>query len=86
MTKVDLKDAQGVLKALLDKAGAGEDVFIVDGDRTFRVSPSQMPANDSSELVRPGRGSWKGHIHFAPDWDAPMDTESLGLGPDGDLK
>lgn len=55
MTRIDLKDAQGGLKALLDKASAGEVVFIVDGERTYRVSANAQSPEPAHRHRRPGR-------------------------------
>ena len=55
MARIDLKDAQDDLKALLDKAGAGEEVVIVDGERAYRVSPDAPFSEAARRHRRPGR-------------------------------
>ncbi|HWA21198.1 MAG TPA: type II toxin-antitoxin system prevent-host-death family antitoxin [Caulobacterales bacterium] len=86
MTKVTIHAAKTNLSKLIAQAEAGEEVIICRGDEeVVRLAPVR-PSRETTNAVRPGRGSWKGHVHFAPDWDAPLDMESLGLGPDGDFK
>lgn len=70
MVKIDSREAGLQLATLLNHAAAGQDVIILDGDRAFRLSP----ANDAKAAAneRPGFGSWKGRIHIAPDFDAPL--------------
>lgn len=85
MTKVTIHAAKTNLSKLIAKVEAGEEVVICRGDdEVARLVPAKV-ANENGS-VRPGRGSWKGHIRFTPDWDAPVEAEWLGLGPDGDFK
>lgn len=86
MGKVTIHAAKTNLSRLIARVEAGEEIVICRGEKEVaRLTPIQ-PADDSGEAVRPGRGSWKGHIQFTPDWDAPIEAEWLGLGPDGDFK
>jgi prevent-host-death family protein len=86
MTKVTIHAAKTNLSKLIAKVEAGEEVVICRGDKEVARLVAAKPANENADAVRPGRGSWKGHIHFTPDWDAPVEAEWLGLGPDGDFK
>jgi len=86
MTKVTIHVAKTNLSKLIAQVEAGEEVVICRGDQeVVRMIPVK-PANENTGAVRVGRGSWKGHIHFTPDWDVPVEAEWLGLGPDGDFK
>lgn len=86
MTKVTIHAAKTNLSKLIAQVEAGEEVVICRGDvEVARLVPAKL-ANENGDVTRPGRGSWKGHIHFTPDWDVPVETEWLGLGPDGDFK
>lgn len=86
MTKVTIHVAKTNLSKLIAKVEAGEEVIICRGEtEVVRMVPAKA-ANENSGSVRPGRGTWKGHIHFTPEWDAPVEAEWLGLGPDGDFK
>lgn len=86
MTKVTIHVAKTNLSKLIAKVEAGEEVVICRGDKeVVRMVPAK-PANENKDATRPGRGSWKNHIHFTPDWDVPVEAEWLGLGPDGDFK
>lgn len=86
MTKVTIHVAKTNLSKLIAKVEAGEEVVICRGEEEVVRMVPVKPANENIGAVRPGRGSWKGHIHFTPDWNAPVETEWLGLGPDGDFK
>ncbi len=86
MVRVTIHAAKTNLSKLIAQVEAGEEVVICRGDNPvalLRPFPSRTDVD--GELVREGRGSWKGHIHFTPDWDAPIEAEWLGLGPDGDF-
>jgi|CXWL01.1.fsa_nt_gi prevent-host-death family protein len=86
MIKVKIHEAKTNLSKLIAKVEAGEEVVICRGEEEVVRLVVVKPANENTGSVRPGRGSWKGHIHFTPDWDAPVEARWLGLGPDGDFK
>ncbi|MBL8536760.1 MAG: type II toxin-antitoxin system Phd/YefM family antitoxin [Hyphomonadaceae bacterium] len=86
MTKVTIHVAKTNLSKLIAQVEAGEEVIICRGDQEVARMVPAKPANENGDAVRPGRGSWKGHVQFAPDWDAPLEAEWLGLGPDGDFR
>lgn len=86
MTKVTIHAAKTNLSKLIAQVEAGEEVVICRGsEEVVRMIPAKL-ANEHGDSVRPGRGSWKGHVQFKPDWDVPVEAEWLGLGPDGDYK
>ena len=85
MTKVTIHAAKTNLSRLIAQVEAGEEVVICRGDQEVaRLVPMHETGAGSGK--RSGRGSWKGHIQFASDWNAPIDPEWLGLGPDGAFK
>ncbi len=71
MVKIDSHQAALQLAALLNQAGAGQDVIIMDGERAFRLSPANDAKPGAGE--RPGFGSWKGRIEMAPDFNEPLE-------------
>jgi antitoxin (DNA-binding transcriptional repressor) of toxin-antitoxin stability system len=68
MQQVELEEVQTQLSRLIKQALQGEEVVITHADQPIlklvRISPS---------LPRRKRGSAKGQIWIAPDFDAPLD-------------
>jgi hypothetical protein len=81
MTKIDLPEAQADLKALLDKAFAGEAVIIRDGAREVSLQPIDDPSKDTPPIGWRGYGVLKGKIVLLPGWDDPWKPEDFGWGP-----
>jgi antitoxin (DNA-binding transcriptional repressor) of toxin-antitoxin stability system len=75
---VSLEEAQASLAELLDRAAAGEDIFIDQGDRRVRL---EVIHNGERKERRPG--VWKGKVWIAPDFDDPLSEEVL-IGSDLD--
>jgi antitoxin (DNA-binding transcriptional repressor) of toxin-antitoxin stability system len=69
MTQVTVEEAQGQLPDLIKKAGEGEEVLIVEGERPVaRLSPVSPPRREAR------RGSAKHLAHFmSDDFDAPLE-------------
>jgi prevent-host-death family protein len=77
----NIYEAKTNLSELVERAAAGEEIIIAKaGVPKVRLVPVGQPKT----LREPG-GS-EGKIWYAPDWDAPMTEEELGLwyGPDPD--
>jgi antitoxin (DNA-binding transcriptional repressor) of toxin-antitoxin stability system len=84
--RVTIHAAKTQLSKLIAKAEAGEETVIYRGDKPAAKLVPIAQQGEEFERARPGRGSWKGRIRYAPDWEAPLDAEFLGLGPDGDFR
>jgi prevent-host-death family protein len=71
MTKpINLYDAKTRLSELVDRAAAGEEVIIAKAGKPM----ARLVSLQVRERI-PGR--WKGKIHIADDFDAPLPEEIL---------
>lgn len=68
MQQIELDQVQTQLSQLLQQALAGEEVVITQADQ-----PVLKLVGVASAPLRRRRGSAKGQIHIAPDFDAPLD-------------
>jgi antitoxin (DNA-binding transcriptional repressor) of toxin-antitoxin stability system len=68
MKQVELEQVETELAALLEQALQGEDVIITQSDQ-----PVLRLARISARPPRRKRGSAKGQIQIAPDFDAPLE-------------
>jgi antitoxin (DNA-binding transcriptional repressor) of toxin-antitoxin stability system len=67
MTKVTIHVAKTNLSKLIAQVEAGEEVVICRGDEEVVRMVPVKPANENAGAIRPGRGSWKGHIRHTAD-------------------
>ena len=68
MIKVQIEEAEGQLKQLVEEVAGGEEVVITSPDgRSFQIIPLAVPQ------PRPRFGSAKGLIRIAADFDKPLD-------------
>jgi antitoxin (DNA-binding transcriptional repressor) of toxin-antitoxin stability system len=68
MPDTPIYKADAELSKLIDRAHAGEEVFVTTpDDHKVRLVPVE------GETAKPKRvmGLWKGKIWYAPDWDSP---------------
>ena len=75
MQQVELGELQTQLTRLIEQALRGEEVVITQADR-----PVLKLVRISGSTPRRRRGSAKGQIQVAPDFDAPLDEVNNGGG------
>jgi antitoxin (DNA-binding transcriptional repressor) of toxin-antitoxin stability system len=68
MQQIELDQVQTNLPHLLEQALQGEEVVITQADQTVLKLVRIIPRSS-----RRKRGSAKGQIYIAPDFDAPLD-------------
>lgn len=68
MTQIELTDVQRNIADLIEQALRGEEVIITQADQ-----PILKLVRIETDAPRRKRGSAKGHIRMAPDFDAPLD-------------
>ncbi len=68
MQQIELDEVQTHLTRLIEQALSGEEVVITRADQPV-LKLVRIPRNGP----RRQRGSAKGQIHIAPDFDAPLD-------------
>ena len=68
MQQIELDEVQTQLSHLIEQALQGKEVVITQANQ-----PVLKLVRISTPLPRRKRGSAKGQIHIAPDFDAPLD-------------
>ncbi len=68
MQQVELSDLEAKLQSLIERALHGEDVIITESDQ-----PILKMVRIAQNAQRRKRGSAKGQIKIADDFDAPLD-------------
>ena len=72
---VSLYAAKTHLSALVEEASAGKEIVIAkNGKAKARLVP--LPAEPTPQGKRP-LGFWKGRVHYAPGWDAPLPDDII---------
>lgn len=72
MPDTPIYKADPELSKLIERARAGEEVFVTTpDDHKARLVP--VEAGTTASATKPKRiaGLWKGKISYAPDWDSP---------------
>lgn len=76
-TVVNMHEAKSDLSRLVERALAGEEVII---------ARAGVPVARLTPLSKPGRrklGQWRGRVHMADDFDAPLDEAELSAWEGG---
>jgi prevent-host-death family protein len=76
MTQVGMHEAKTKLSQLVERAEAGEDIVIA---RNGKPAARLVPVRSAAALASV-RGSWRGRVRFADDFDELPDDIADALG------